>query len=268
MNTTNVLRPRKAVILAGGFGTRLTEETVLKPKPMVEIGAQPILWHIMKLYSHHGINDFVICLGYKGGYIKEYFTSYLWQRSSITIDVQKGEITPHDSTAEPWRISLIDTGNDVPTGERLRRVRSYLDDDRPFCLTYGDGVSDIDITASIDFHMQHGKLATITAVAPPGRFGALRTDSDGSVTDFEEKPVGDGGRINGGFMIMSPKVMDYLNGEQEMLEQGPLVRLARDNQLKAYIHSGFWQPMDTIRDLHFLQQLWATGKAPWKIWDQ
>jgi glucose-1-phosphate cytidylyltransferase len=260
------LRPRKAVILAGGFGTRLTEETVLKPKPMVEIGEHPILWHIMKIYAHHGINDFVICLGYKGNYIKDYFVSYLWQHSSITLDLQKADITHHNVAPEPWRVSLIDTGNDVPTGERLRRVRKYLDDDRPFCLTYGDGVADIDITRSIDFHMNHGRLGTITAVAPPGRFGALRIGADESVDDFEEKPIGDGGMINGGFMILSPKVMDYLEGEPAMLEQGPLVNLARDHQLKAYKHNGFWQPMDTIRDLHLLQQLWKDGNAPWKIW--
>jgi glucose-1-phosphate cytidylyltransferase len=264
---TNTLRPRKAVILAGGFGTRLTEETVLKPKPMVEVGDRPILWHIMKIYSHYGINDFVICLGYKGEFIKDYFVSYLWQQSSFTIDLQKSHITHHNAYAEPWRVSLIDTGSNVPTGERLRRVRDYLDDDRPFCLTYGDGVADIDIAASIDFHMEHGKLATITAVAPPGRFGALRINSGADVTDFEEKPLGDGGLINGGFMVMSPKIMDYLGGEPAMLEQGPLINLARDNQLKAYKHGGFWQPMDTLRDLTHLQQLWASGSAPWKVWN-
>ncbi|MDR3560912.1 MAG: glucose-1-phosphate cytidylyltransferase [Negativicutes bacterium] len=263
----NNLRPRKAVILAGGYGTRLTEETVLKPKPMVEIGEHPILWHIMKLYSHHGINDFVICLGYKGNYIKEYFTTYLWQRSSITVDVQKGEVISHDTAAEPWRVSLIDTGNDIPTGERLRRVRNYLDADRPFCLTYGDGVSDINITESINFHREHGKLATIAAVAPPGRFGALRIHGDDTVSDFEEKPAGDGGLINGGFMVMSPEVLKYLDGgEPAMLEQGPLVKLAHDDQLRAYKHHGFWQPMDTLRDLHLLQRLWAGGNAPWKVW--
>jgi len=260
-------RPRKAVILAGGFGTRLTEETVLKPKPMVEIGEHPILWHIMKIYAHHGINDFVICLGYKGNYIKEYFTSYLWQRSSITVDIRKGEITPHDIAPEPWKVSLVDTGNDVPTGERLRRVRDYLDEDAPFCLTYGDGVSDIDISASIDFHLNHGKLATIAAVVPPGRFGALRIGDGETVTNFDEKPMGDGGMINGGFMVMSPGVFDYLEGEPAMLEQGPLVKMAHDNQLMAYKHRGFWQPMDTLRDLNHLQQLWASGNAPWKIWE-
>jgi glucose-1-phosphate cytidylyltransferase len=262
---TDALRPHTAVILAGGFGTRLTEETVLKPKPMVEIGERPILWHIMKIYSHYGINDFVICLGYKGQFIKEYFAFYLWQRSSITVDVCKGQITAHDTEAEPWRVTLVDTGADTLTTQRLRRATKYLDPDRPFCLTYGDGVADIDIQASIDFHMQHGKIATITAVAPPGRFGALRI-ADDNVTDFEEKPMGDGGMINGGFMVMSPKIMDYLGDEPTMLEQGPLVKLAHDQQLKAYKHHGFWQPMDTLRDLQRLQGLWANGDAPWKIW--
>jgi len=260
------LRPRKAVILAGGFGTRLTEETVLRPKPMVEIGDRPILWHIMKMYAHHGIHEFVICLGYKGYFIKDYFVSYLWQRSSFTLDMQKMNIEYHDAHPERWKVSLIDTGNDVPTGERLRRVRDYLDEDCPFCLTYGDGVADLDIGASIDFHLKHGKLATITAVAPPGRFGALRVDGD-SVRDFEEKPDGDGGLINGGFMIMSPKALDYVEGEPAMLEQGPLVKMAQDNQLMAYRHHGFWQPMDTLRDLQKLQQLWAGGNAPWKCWE-
>ena len=263
---TDALRPRKAVILAGGFGTRLTEETVLRPKPMVEIGDRPILWHIMKIYARHGITDFVICLGYKGHFIKDYFVSYLWQQSSITLDLQKAEITHHDATPEPWRVSLIDTGNDVPTGERLRRVAKYLDSDRPFCLTYGDGVADIDIKASIDFHMEHGKAATITAVAPPGRFGALRIDNRNAVTDFEEKPDGDNGMINGGFMVMSPKIMDYLK-EPAMLEQGALVQMAHDDELRAYRHYGFWQPMDTLRDLNHLQALWAGGHAPWKIWE-
>jgi glucose-1-phosphate cytidylyltransferase len=266
---TSNLRPRKAVILAGGYGTRLTEETVLRPKPMVEIGENPILWHIMKIYSHYGINEFVICLGYKGQYIKDYFVSYLWQRSSITLDLKKADIAYHDAHSESWKVSLVDTGNDVPTGERLRRVRAYLDDDRPFCLTYGDGVADIDVTASIDFHMAHGKLSTIAAVAPPGRFGALRIENGDIVADFEEKPVGDGGLINGGFMVMSPKIFDYLDEESPMmLEQGPLISLARDRQMMAYKHRGFWQPMDTLRDLNLLQALWAKGDAPWKLWDK
>ncbi|MDE2021021.1 MAG: glucose-1-phosphate cytidylyltransferase [Patescibacteria group bacterium] len=264
---TDALRPRKAVILAGGFGTRLTEETVLKPKPMVEIGEHPILWHIMKIYSHYGINDFVICLGYKGGYIKDYFVSYLWQQSSITIDLQKADIVYHNARPENWRVSLVDTGADVPTGERLRRTANFLEPDRPFCLTYGDGVADIDIGASIDFHMKHGKLATIAAVTPPGRFGALRIGAGDIVADFEEKPVGDGGMINGGFMVMSPKVFNYLDpAAPAMLEQGPLERMARDNQLMAYRHKGFWQPMDTLRDLQKLQKLWTDGEAPWKVW--
>ncbi|MFA5041384.1 MAG: glucose-1-phosphate cytidylyltransferase [Bdellovibrionales bacterium] len=263
---SNKRRPRKAVILAGGFGTRLTEETVLKPKPMVEIGDRPILWHIMKMYAHHGINEFVICLGYKGHFIKDYFISYLWLNSSITIDLQKGAVTPHSAHTEPWKVSLIDTGSDVPTGERLRRVRAYLDDDRPFCLTYGDGVSDIDIAASIDFHLKHGKLATITAVAPPGRFGALHTDKKNAVTRFKEKPVGDGDMINGGFMVMSPDAIDYIGKKAGMLEDDLLVTLAKKKQLMAYRHDGFWQPMDTIRDVGLLQKLWSNDEAPWKTW--
>jgi glucose-1-phosphate cytidylyltransferase len=261
------LRPRQAIILAGGFGTRLTEETVLKPKPMVEIGDRPILWHIMKMYAQHGINEFVICLGYKGHYIKDYFISYLWLNSSISIDLQKGRIIPYSSEVEPWKVSLIDTGHDVPTGERLRRVRPYLDDDRPFCLTYGDGVSDINIKASIDFHLDHGKLATITAVSPPGRFGALQTNNKNAVTRFEEKPIGDGGMINGGFMIMEPSAVDYISEKAGMLEDDLLVTLAKKKQIMAYKHSGFWQPMDTLRDLNLLQKLWRSGDAPWKTWD-
>jgi glucose-1-phosphate cytidylyltransferase len=261
------VRPTKAVILAGGFGTRLTEETLVKPKPMVEIGGYPILWHIMKMYSSHGINDFVICLGYKGYFIKEYFISYQWLRSSITVDIQQGGVTIHDTSAEPWRVTLVDTGTQTMTGGRLKRVRDYLDADRPFCLTYGDGVADIDITASIDFHLSHGRLATITAVYPPGRFGSINVGDDEVITRFEEKPLGGGGMINGGFFVMSPKVLDYIPDDQTPLEHEPLVRLTAERQLMAFRHTGFWQPMDTLRDRNALEALWAGGKPPWKVWD-
>ena len=264
---TDLKRPTKAVILAGGFGTRLTEETVTKPKPMVEIGGRPILWHIMKIYSKHGINDFVICLGYKGYYIKEYFLSYRWLRSSITVDIQGGGVTMHDTDAEPWHVTLVDTGDQTLTGGRVKRVRNYLETDRPFCLTYGDGVADIDITASIDFHMSHGRLATITAVAPPGRFGALNVGEGGEVTSFVEKPAGDGGMINGGFLVLSPKTLDYIPNDQTALEQEPLMRLAEDGQLKAFPHHGFWQPMDTLRDRNALEAMWEGGNPPWKVWE-
>lgn len=259
-------RPTKAVILAGGMGTRLAEETLLRPKPMVEVGGRPILWHIMKMYSAHGINEFVICLGYKGYMIKEYFIFYQWQRANITVDVRNGGVVVHDTEAEPWKVTLVETGEHTMTAGRVGRVRDYLDTDRPFCLTYGDGVSDVDISASIDFHLSHGKLATVTAVHPPGRFGALDIDGGNSVNRFVEKPPGDGGMINGGFFVMDPKTLDYMVGDNEPLEHKPLTSLSEQDQLMAWRHNGFWQPMDTLRDRHHLEELWNSGKAPWKSW--
>lgn len=256
----------KAVILAGGLGTRLSEETSLKPKPMVEIGGMPILWHIMKSYSHHGINDFVICCGYKGYVIKEYFANYFLHQSDVTFDMRNNTMDVHHKRAEPWTVTLVDTGEDSMTGGRLGRVRKYIENDEMFCFTYGDGVGDIDIGASIAFHKQHGRAATLTATYPPGRFGALDIKS-GQVMNFKEKPKGDGAMINGGFFILSPKVLGYLGGDDTVWEQAPLQKLAEDGELMAFEHQGFWQPMDTLRDKHLLEELWATGKAPWKKWD-
>lgn len=256
----------KAVILAGGLGTRLSEETSLKPKPMVEIGGMPILWHIMKSYSHHGINDFVICCGYKGYVIKEYFANYFLHQSDVTFDMRNNTMDVHQKRAEPWTVTLVDTGEHSMTGGRLNRVRKYIENDEAFCFTYGDGVGDIDISASIAFHKQHGKAATLTATFPPGRFGALDVRG-GQVMSFKEKPKGDGAMINGGFFVLSPKVLKYLGGDDTVWEQQPLQRLADDGQLMAFEHQGFWQPMDTLRDKHLLEELWATGKAPWKKWD-
>ena len=254
----------KAVILAGGLGTRLSEETVMRPKPMVEIGGKPILWHIMKYYSHFGVNDFVICLGYKGYMIKEYFANYFLHMSDVTIDLARNRTDIHENKVEPWRVTLVDTGEQTQTGGRLRRVRNYLDQE-PFCMTYGDGVGDIDIRAQLEFHRAHGGLATITATQPPGRFGVLDVDEQ-RVSGIREKPKGDGAWINGGFFVLSPRVLDYIDGDDTLWERAPLERLAAEDQLFAYKHSGFWHPVDTLRDKTYLEELWATGRAPWKLW--
>ena len=256
----------KAVLLAGGLGTRLSEETSTRPKPMVEIGGRPILWHIMKLYSYHGIDDFVICCGYKGYVIKEYFANYFLHMSDVTFDISANTMEVHHRHAEPWRVTLVDTGDDTLTGGRLKRVEGYIRDDEAFCFTYGDGLSDLDIGASIDFHRRHGRYATVTAVFPPGRYGAIERAGD-KVTRFVEKPPGDGGLINGGFFVLSPAVLDYIEGDQTSWEAEPLGRLAADGQLMAFEHSGFWQPMDTLRDKNHLEELWNTGAAPWKCWN-
>ena len=255
----------KCVILAGGLGTRLSEETVRIPKPMVEIGGRPILWHIMKIYAHHGITDFIICLGYKGYVIKEYFANYYLHGSDITFDLASGgmEIIRHKT--EPWKVTLIDTGQDTLTGGRLKRVMPHLEGEDAFCMTYGDGVGDVDVAAAIAFHKSHGKLATVTAVPPLRRFGQLELDGR-AVTQFSEKPVGDGGLINGGFFVLSPKVARYLDDDSTIWERAPLYGLAEDGELQAYEHKGFWQPMDTIRERQELEEYWATGNAPWKIW--
>lgn len=255
----------KAVILAGGLGTRLTEETTLKPKPMVEIGGKPILWHIMKGYSHHGIHDFVICCGYRGYVIKEFFANYFLHTSDVTFDLQKNEMEVHSRHAEPWKVTLVDTGEDTMTGGRLKRVKKYIENDEAFCFTYGDGVSDINITESIKFHQKHGKLATMTAVQPKGRFGAIKKKGQ-QVIGFKEKPDGDNSWINGGFFILSPKVIEYINGDDTTWEREPLENLAKDNQIDAYSHDGFWQPMDTLRDKIYLDDMCIKGQAPWKVW--
>ena len=256
----------KAVILAGGLGTRISEETSLRPKPMIEIGGRPILWHILKTYSHHGINDFIICCGYKGYVIKEYFANYFLHMSDVTFDMSKNSMEVHQRSAEPWRVTLVDTGDDTMTGGRLKRVAPYLQGDDAFCFTYGDGVSDVNITDLIAFHHAHGLQATLTATYPPGRFGALDIDADQRITAFKEKPKGDGGMINGGFFVLSPKVLDLIANDQITWEREPLEVLAESNQLKAYKHEGFWQPMDTLRDKTHLEELWQSGKAPWKVW--
>jgi glucose-1-phosphate cytidylyltransferase len=255
----------KAVLLAGGLGTRISEETNLKPKPMVEIGGKPILWHIMKNYSAHGINEFVICCGYKGYVIKEYFANYFLHMSDVTFDMTNNEMEVHQKKAEPWKVTLVDTGENTLTGGRLKRVREYLDNEDDFCFTYGDGVSNIDIAASIAFHRKQGKLATISAVAPPGRYGALQMN-DNLVNDFVEKPAGDGGMINGGFFVLSPKVINMIEGDRTSWEGEPLKKLAEMGEMAAFVHNGFWQPMDTLREKNMLEELWAVGKAPWKIW--
>lgn len=256
----------KVVILAGGLGTRISEETTLKPKPMIEIGGKPILWHIMKSYSHFGINDFIICCGYKGYVIKEYFANYFLHTSDVTFDLQQNRMDVHHKFAEPWRVTLVDTGENTMTGGRLKRVASYLDTDDAFCFTYGDGVSNVDIKQLIDYHRNHGLLATLVATYPPGRFGALDIRADQRVTSFREKPKGDGGMINGGFFVLSPKVIDLIANDQTSWEREPLAQLADSGQLKAFAHDDFWQPMDTLRDKNFLEELWASGKAPWKVW--
>ena len=255
----------KAVILAGGLGTRISEETHLKPKPMIEIGGKPILWHIMKLYSAHGVNDFIICCGYKGYIIKEYFANYFLHMSDVTFDMALNKMEVHQQNAEPWKVTLIDTGDDTMTGGRLKRVADYVKDQDAFCFTYGDGVADIDITAEIIFHKQHGKWATVVAVQPPGRYGALHMKGS-QVSGFTEKPRGDGGLINGGFFVLSPKCIDLIEDDQTSWEAAPLNQLAKMNEMMAYEHQGFWQPMDTLRDKVHLEELWETGKAPWKAW--
>lgn len=255
----------KTVILAGGLGTRLSEETVVRPKPMVEIGGHPILWHIMKIYSAHGINDFVICAGYKGYLIKEYFANYFLHTSDVTFDIPKNQMEVHVRHAEPWRVTIVDTGETTMTGGRLRRVREYLNPGEPFCFTYGDGVSDVDISALIAFHNAQGGEATLTAVQPPGRFGALVTEGT-RIRKFQEKPQGEGAWINGGFFVLTPSVIDRIEDDSTIWERGPMETLARDGQLHAYKHTGFWQPMDTIREKALLEELWNSGKAPWKKW--
>lgn len=256
----------KAVILAGGLGTRLSEETVSKPKPMVEVGGKPILWHIMKIYTAHGINDFIVCLGYKGYVIKEYFANYFLHTSNVTIDIQKNSIEVLQQNGEPWRVTLVDTGEETQIGGRIKRVLPYIGGDDTFCLTYGDGVGDIDVTGSIAYHRRHGKLATVTAVQPPGRFGVLKMGNSNTVSGFLEKPVGDGAWINGGFFVLSPKVGGYIESDSTVWEREPMENLARDGELMAWHHEGFWKPMDTLRDKRDLENLWDAGKAPWKVW--
>jgi glucose-1-phosphate cytidylyltransferase len=256
----------KAVILAGGLGTRLSEETSFRPKPMVEIGGMPILWHIMKAYSAHGVNDFIICCGYKGYVIKEYFANYFLHMSDITFDMSNNSMQVHQQKAEPWRVTLIDTGESTMTGGRLKRVANFLQGEDEFCFTYGDGVSDVNLTDLIAFHRAHGLQATLTATFPPGRFGALDIHDDQRITAFKEKPKGDGGMINGGFFVLSPKVIDFIEDDQTIWEREPLEILSKSNQLKAFKHEGFWQPMDTLRDKIHLEELWKSGMAPWKVW--
>jgi len=255
----------KSVILAGGLGTRISEETHLKPKPMIEVGGKPILWHIMKIYSAHGINDFVVCCGYKGYLIKEYFANYFLHMSDVTFDMVKNEMLVHQQKAEPWRVTLVDTGEDTMTGGRLKRVAEHVRHEDAFCFTYGDGLSDVDITREMAFHKAHGKLATVAAVQPPGRYGALNMDGS-TVNGFIEKPRGDGGWINGGFFVLSPRCLDYIEGDLSSWEGDPLAKVASDGQLRAFEHRGFWQPMDTLRDKNLLEDLWASGNAPWKLW--
>lgn len=255
----------KVVILAGGLGTRLSEETVLKPKPMVEIGGMPILWHIMKIYSSYGYNDFIICLGYKGYVVKEYFANYFLHKSDVTIDLSNNSLKVHDSQAEPWKITLVDTGNDSMTGGRIKRVQTHVGNE-PFMVTYGDGVSDVNITELVKFHQSHGKLCTVTAVQPSGRFGALNLSEDQTVQSFLEKPKGDGAWINGGFFVCQPQVFDYIKGDSTIFEKEPMENIAADKQMKAFNHSGFWKPMDTLRDKHELEEDWSNNKAKWKIW--
>jgi len=255
----------KAVILAGGFGTRLSEETILRPKPMVEIGGKPILWHIMKIYSAYGINDFIICCGYKGYVIKEYFANYFLHTSDVTFDMANNEMQVHQQYAEPWRVTLVDTGENTMTGGRLRKIKDYVKDEESFCFTYGDGVGSIDIKKLITFHNESGALATLTATSPPGRFGAL--DIQGNfINSFKEKPKGDGAVINGGFFVLSPEVIKYIDHDSTIWEHDPLERLANEGKLAAFQHQGFWQPMDTLRDKDYLEELWNSGNAPWKVW--
>ncbi len=256
----------KAVILAGGLGTRLSEETGSRPKPMVEIGGKPILWHIMKIYSAHGIKNFIICLGYKGYIIKEYFANYHLHMSDVTFDLANNTSKIHNNYAEDWKVTLVDTGEETMTGGRIKRILPYVKDEEDFCLTYGDGVSDVNISKLVDFHKSHKKLATLTATQPPGRFGALNINNQNLITEFQEKPDGDGNFINGGFFVLSPKAIEYIEGDKTLFEQEPLKNLAIDNQLMAFKHTGFWQPMDTLRDKVQLENMWQAGKASWKVW--
>jgi glucose-1-phosphate cytidylyltransferase len=255
----------KAVILAGGLGTRISEETHLKPKPMIEVGGKPILWHILKMYSAHGVNDFVICCGYKGYVIKEYFANYFLHMSDVTFNIANNSMEVHEQKVEPWRVTLVDTGDETMTGGRLKRVAAYVKDEEAFCFTYGDGVANVNIAAAIAFHKAHGKLATVTAVQPPGRYGALQIDGQ-RVEGFTEKPRGDGGLINGGFFVVSPKVLPLIADDTTPWEAAPLETLAQQGQLMAFAHSGFWQPMDTLREKNLLEELWQSGRAPWKVW--
>ncbi|MEQ1525765.1 MAG: glucose-1-phosphate cytidylyltransferase [Gallionella sp.] len=254
----------KAIILAGGLGTRISEETSVRPKPMIDVGGKPVLWHIMKTYSAHGINDFVVCCGYKGYVIKEYFANYFLHMSDVTFDMRNNKMEVHQQSAEPWRVTLVDTGETTMTGGRIKRVAEHIGDE-DFCCTYGDGISDVNITELIKFHKQHGKLATLTATQPPGRFGALAL-SGNEVLNFQEKPHGDGSWINGGFFVLSPQVLNYIAGDETVWEREPMERLAKEGQIAAHFHSGFWQPMDTLRDKMHLEELWASGNAPWKTW--
>lgn len=255
----------KAVILAGGLGTRISEETHLRPKPMIEIGGRPIIWHIMKNYSAHGVNEFIICCGYKGYIIKEYFANYFLHMSDVTFDMNSNTMEVHQRKAEPWKVTLVDTGDDTMTGGRLKRVAEYIENEDAFCFTYGDGVASVDIAASVRFHRAHGKLATVTAVLPPGRYGALEREGD-QVKRFTEKPRGDGGLINGGFFVLSPRVVDLIEGDETSWEGEALTRLASAGEMMAFEHHGFWQPVDTLRDRNMLEELWASGAAPWKVW--
>jgi glucose-1-phosphate cytidylyltransferase len=255
----------KVVILAGGLGTRISEESYLKPKPMIEIGGKPILWHIMKIYSAHGVNEFVICCGYKGYVIKEYFANYFLHMSDVTFDMADNSVIVHQQKVEPWKVTLVDTGENTQTGGRLKRVAAYVANEKSFCFTYGDGVADLNIRSTIEFHHRHGKLATVTAVRPPGRFGALVRDGD-AVTAFSEKPRTDGGYINGGFFVLSPKCLEFIGGDDMSWESSPIIRLAAMGEMMAFEHRGFWQPMDTLRDKSMLEDLWISGRAPWKIW--
>jgi glucose-1-phosphate cytidylyltransferase len=255
----------KAVILAGGLGTRISEETHLRPKPMIEIGGRPILWHVLKLYSSHGINDFVICCGYRGYVIKEYFANYFLHMSDVTFDLENNRMEVHEHKAEPWRVTLVDTGEETMTGGRLKRVAAHLEKEESFCFTYGDGLADVDIGALVDFHRAHGKMATVTGVRPPGRYGAIERDG-ARVTAFAEKPRGDGGLINGGFFVLSPACLALIEGDHTSWESDPLVALAARDEMMVYEHSGFWQPMDTLRDKNHLESLWNGGRAPWKVW--
>jgi len=255
----------KAVILAGGLGTRISEETHLKPKPMIEIGGRPILWHILKLYSAYGVNDFIICCGYRGYVIKEYFANYFLHMSDVTFDMSTNQMEVHERKAEPWKVTLLDTGDDTLTGGRLKRVAPYIAGEKSFCFTYGDGVADVDVRSLVKFHESHGKLATVTAVQPPGRYGAIE-EEEGLVRGFTEKPRGDGALINGGFFVLSPKCLDLIEGDATSWEGEPLTKLAHSGQMMAFEHRGFWQPMDTLRDKNHLEELWDSGQAPWKIW--
>lgn len=256
----------KVVILAGGFGTRISEESAIKPKPMIDIGHKPILWHIMKIYAAHGLTDFIICCGHRGDMIKDYFANYFVHKSDVTFDLQKNKVEFHQNNAEPWRVTLVDTGDKSMTGGRIKRIRTYVDNET-FCLTYGDGVSNVNMRELIEFHQKQKTVATLTAVQPPGRFGAFTLERDhNAVATFREKPDGDGAWVNGGFFVFEPRVMDYIAGDDTVLEKEPMERLAQEGQLSAYRHSGFWQPMDTLRDRMYLENLWAMDKAPWKVW--